>query len=273
MSKKKIIDICHLCGLKKELTLEHIPPEKAFNNYKIYTYEGKQVIQRGDHKFPWDFSDIRGKQSQRGMGNYTLCEDCNNNTGSWYGGRFIDFIFQSYIIFDSNKDKKVINETFYKIYPLAVIKQIISMFFSINSPNFSEVNQDLRKFVLNKNNKYLNHKKYGLFMYFLKGQIHKFIGLSGKLKIEKHLIRTITELATMPLGFVLEINPKPEYKEEYNSFDILCFSNFDLHEARDIHLKIPVLECNTYFPTDYRTRKQVFNDYLTNKIAEIRNKR
>jgi len=273
MSNKRKIGICHICGQNKYLTFEHIPPEKAFNEYKTYIYKGKQVIFRGDHKFPWDFSDIKGKHSQRGFGNFTLCEECNNNTGSWYGGKFIDFIFQSYIIYNSNSNKKFIKETFYNIYPLAIIKQIISMFASINSPDFFEVNQDLRKFVLDKNEKYLNTKKYGLYVYFLKGPLHKFIGLSSRLNINTRLIRVVTELATMPLGFVLEIEPKPIYREEYNNFDILLFSNFNLSDSIDIHLEIPVLECNSYFPTDYRTREEIFNNYLKNKIEEIKNKK
>lgn len=31
---------------------------------------------------------------QAGMGEYTICETCNNTTGAWYGAAYADFAAQ-----------------------------------------------------------------------------------------------------------------------------------------------------------------------------------
>lgn len=48
---------------RKKLSFEHFPPESCFNDGKV---------------------KIANKISQRGIGDYTLCDSCNNNTGKWY---------------------------------------------------------------------------------------------------------------------------------------------------------------------------------------------
>lgn len=61
--------ICRLCGELKEMTFEHIPPRSAFNdNQKLFT-----SIQ--DH-----LDGHRYKKYPRGIGKYSLCQECNNLT-------------------------------------------------------------------------------------------------------------------------------------------------------------------------------------------------
>lgn len=54
--------ICHICLEEKKLSFEHFPPESCLNDGKV---------------------KIANKISQRGIGDYTLCDSCNNNTGRW----------------------------------------------------------------------------------------------------------------------------------------------------------------------------------------------
>ena len=75
---KKEIGYCHICGCYGELSYEHIPPENALNTNKAIIYTGDDVIKR-----------YKGEKSkyicrQQGMGKFSLCENCNNKTGSWY---------------------------------------------------------------------------------------------------------------------------------------------------------------------------------------------
>ncbi len=68
---------CHLCGSYGELSFEHLPPKKAFNNCSVKHYNYFMGITQGNYN---------NQISQKGLGGYTLCKSCNGNTGSWYGG-------------------------------------------------------------------------------------------------------------------------------------------------------------------------------------------
>ena len=70
--------ICHICGKHCKLTFEHIPPRDALNKGPARMMSGDELIKK-----------YRGEQSryrnqQKGMGRYSLCSSCNNNTGQWY---------------------------------------------------------------------------------------------------------------------------------------------------------------------------------------------
>lgn len=76
--KNKVFEICHLCGKEAELSYEHIPPQSSFNKLKAKTYTMEQMM--GRDALPWDISELRYKQNQRGAGKYSLCKKCNNET-------------------------------------------------------------------------------------------------------------------------------------------------------------------------------------------------
>ena len=85
MSKKKILGKCHLCGSYGELTFEHVPPRAAFNNRPVIPMSHDQAFNLRPEESP------KGPIQQRGMGGYTLCSNCNNRTGHWYGSSFVDW--------------------------------------------------------------------------------------------------------------------------------------------------------------------------------------
>ncbi len=72
---------CRICGRNvAELTFEHVAPRAALNNEQTRVYGIDDWMRRGD-----DGLLTAGRVEQRGAGDYTLCADCNNKTGSWYG--------------------------------------------------------------------------------------------------------------------------------------------------------------------------------------------
>jgi len=273
---------CHICGVYGSLTYEHVPPEKAFNNRKVFTIAGSELLKViGLDQFPWDVvknRSVKKIQKQNGIGFYTLCGKCNNNTGGWYGGGFVDFIEQGYLhINERGGYSKIVNGTtetiqFTNVYPLQFIKEIITMFFSVNSPQFSATHTDLKKFVLDKESK-LNSTKYALYIALMKGTIVRYVGTAGILHVkpQSSIIRIVSEISTSPFGFVLEIDPKPD-KILGGSNIIGLAKDYGYNDKTDIHLKIPVLESNTEYPLDYRTRQEVFLTYIQNKFAEIQKK-
>ena len=66
---------CHICGKYGKLSFEHIPPQKALNNNKALVYTGENAIKR------YKGENAKYKNQQQGMGGFTLCDNCNNNTG------------------------------------------------------------------------------------------------------------------------------------------------------------------------------------------------
>src|SRR5215204_1076611 len=149
MGKRTQTGKCHICGKNGELSFEHVPPEKAFNNkaVEIKPFEGG-----------------KGRIQQRGMGAFTLCKKCNNDTGRWYASNFVKFCHMGMEILQrSNGNPKLIY--LYQLYPLRIIKQIITMMFSANSDVFGEKHPDLVKFILNKTRKYLN-PRYRFWLYY-----------------------------------------------------------------------------------------------------------
>ena len=273
MKSKQKEKNCHVCGEKGKLTFEHVPPRKAFNDKKAFFYTGEQLIKSIKAPiFPWKFDGLRYTPSQRGIGGYTLCGKCNNLTGHWYANAFIDFIHFGYkeildFGYNNLKENQIHNFTFKDIYPLKIVKQVITMFCSINSPSLAHTHPDLREFVLNREKKGLDPNKYILNIYVGKGEIARNIGLSGVLNTKTGTSRILSELASPPFGFTLDFNPKIAMKN--TSCDILFFANdFNYTEKKDISLRIPVLETNTKYPGDYRNRKEVLITYLKNKLAK-----
>ena len=109
MSRRaKIFGTCKLCGDPEQLTYEHVPPKAAFNNSKNFyqaTLDELIKIESVDldlakfSKFP--LHSFTKKQG--GIGYFSLCGKCNNDTGSWYGKDFVIWAEQAmYILLKTN---------------------------------------------------------------------------------------------------------------------------------------------------------------------------
>jgi hypothetical protein len=264
--RKRIIGRCHICGKEDELTYEHVPPEKAFNSNKALIYFGKDFL--GSDDFPWDLSGKKYKQLQRGIGFNTLCGKCNNDTGGWYADAFVDFTYKGY---KNSYNKHLLSNnwitiTFPNIYPLKVFKEIIAMFFSVNHEDLSTVHEDPRALVLSKERMGVSSDKYGLYLYFLQGSVARYIGLTGISSFPIGHTRILSELAAPPFGYVLEFRPK----DKTGYCDLTFFANlFNFSDKKTITLDVPIYESNTYIPADYRTKKQILDDYIRNKFLEL----
>ena len=71
-----------------------------------------------------------------------------------------------------------------------------------------------------------------------------------------HNIDLITQhITSFPLGFVLFFDNKPTRISEYT--DITSFADIKADEVCEVEVYIPVYECNTMFPMDYRSRELI----------------
>jgi len=240
--------ICHICGNYGDLTYDHVPPQKAFNDRKFYTASGQDIIGLG----PDEYS--KGKCFQGGIGYYSLCPRCNNVTGSWYGSDFVKWSHEAKeILLKSKGSPKLIYP--YTIYPLRIIKQIVTMFLSATNRGFAEAHPNLTHFVLNKLEKNLP-PKYRFFIYYnLVGKFRK-TGVACLLNLKTGSSSILNEINYPPFGYVITLDSEPPKKF---LVEITHFSHYGYYERKEIWLKLPVLPTYLPYPGDYRTREEIYN--------------
>ena len=252
--KNKVFGICHLCGKEAELSYEHIPPQSSFNKLKAKTYTMEQMM--GRDALPWDISGLRYKQNQRGAGKYSLCKKCNNDTGTWYGEEYMKFhntLAKMVIVKNGIIPNTYATISLKKVRPLPIIKQMLSMFCSINEPGI--IDDDIKEFVLNKSATKIETKKYKLCMYITDSTNIQYAGYTVGGNIPSGEMYCVSEITTFPIGMILYFDPKPNMK--YKGADITAFADCQYDNCYDIDMQIPMYEKNTLFPLDYRSKKEI----------------
>ena len=173
MKKRKIIGTCAICSAEAPLTFEHIPPKSSGNNHSVKLYNGEEVITKCST--PWNFENLKFKIQQKGSGKPSLCQNCNNNTGNWYGQAYID-VSNTFIKFA--RDERVqpregFNLEIPQMRPLEFLKQILSFFSSIQG---SPLSKEISDFILKKEATLPDLGGFRVFMYIHVGTLHKQIG-------------------------------------------------------------------------------------------------
>lgn len=203
---------CHICGCYGKLSYEHIPPLKALNNGKAIIYTGNEALKR-----------YKGEKSkyicrQQGMGKFSLCEDCNNKTGSWYAPQYSAVAID--VAREIHKIKQlshgyVVEQSFHDFPALAFAKQILSMFCSLLP--IKEVQRlGFDKLLLEKKNNKLDRSLYDLRIYLTPPNVGQLmIGPTVVMTMEETgiITRLISDLCAYPFGFILNLTP--EYPVEY----------------------------------------------------------
>ncbi|MBN1902821.1 hypothetical protein JW926_15975 [Candidatus Sumerlaeota bacterium] len=231
--------------MEKELTFEHVPPKKAFNDKPIFLKMMESLLS--------ETKKTKGKTNQRGFGEYTLCKKCNNETGAWYAKSYIDFVYQSFCFLSKLSEPKQ-NQILlpFHIYPLRIIKQIICMFFSVNGNLFCDIHPNLVSFVLNKEKIRL---KCGvkIYCYLTNTTFIKRCGIASMIIQDKGIF-VFSEITYAPLGLIMTIDSKPP---DDRLCDISYFANYEYNYCDTFFLNIPFLPANTPFPIDFRTEKEI----------------
>jgi hypothetical protein len=256
--RKKINGICKICGYYGQLSYEHVPPEKAYNNRKhFYKVEYEKLLKDDIPYLKMSMEDIYtngyATKKQGGIGFYSLCIRCNNNTGTWYGSAFVNWALQGMGILQKANG---LPSLFYpaEFYPLRVIKQIITMFFSINSNSFNIYEPELVKFILNRDRKYLS-RKYRIYCYYnVEGSL-RYLGRSAIGELNNSKIYNVSEITFPPYGFVLTFDSEPP---DVRLTEITHFANYSYDEIIYHYQRFATLP--TYLPNvpgDYRSKNEI----------------
>jgi hypothetical protein len=249
--RKKIFGTCHICGNYRELSFEHVPPRAAFNDKRTIKVTFEDAIGLGPDEI------VKGPIRQRGLGDYTLCIKCNNDTGAWYGGKFVDWCYQAMEILIRSDGKPSLIYMNY-LFPLPILKQIVTMFFSVNGDNFWKANPELVRFVLDRERNHLP-PKYRFYVYYNITGRFRYSGITGQLQVTSILGSgskpiVMSEITYPPFGYVLTFDsPAPDKR----LYEITHFADCKHNEFRVMTLKLPVLPTHLFYPGDYRTREEI----------------
>lgn len=227
------------------LSWEHVPPEKAGNEGRVVNVAGPAAV----HVRPWD--PPRGKIEQRGVGEYTLCPKCNNDTGSWYGDSLVAFSAQAVgVLLRSARPTRALAVP-YLAYPLRVLKQIVTMMFSVTPPSLRVDHPDIVRFVLDKGRRGLP-KPFRVFVYYTTGSATRWVGAAqGRIGTR---VCIMSELTFAPFGYVMTWGTEAPHPDQC---EITSFGAFGYDDFKGVHLALPTLHIESPFPADYRTREQV----------------
>lgn len=252
--RRTVFGLCHVCLEETKLSFEHVPPEKAFNGTRLRSF-GMEDWLKSDGEFP----ATGGKVSQRGVGAYTLCEACNNNTGGWYGREYVKWaigFWSALAQIPQSRSEVVI--TVQKRFPLRFLKQSCTMFFSVNDPkSFATRHSDLVRFVLNRESREFP-RDIDVCLGLYRGPLVRVTGVTGKLDIASGTTELVSEVAYPPFALRLISNSEP--KDRLGS--IAHFGNYGFNDHTDLSLRVVVGEGHTPYPGDYRSKDQVRADRL-----------
>lgn len=231
VNEKQHIGYCSICGKYTNLSFEHIPPEDAFNNHRAKMFSGDEIVKK-----------IKGEkaryfQQQRGTGKYSLCEKCNNNTGSWYAPAYSLMAKATAWTLDNREPLEhgdVLAFSTKSFEALAFIKQVITMFCS-TIPLEQVQRLGFDKYILQKENNSIDSSLFDLRIYLIDTETVPFMTgpctlLLGDISKNEFETVSIAEIGVYPFGFILNFNPEhpinygtsltellgTEYGKEYN---------------------------------------------------------
>ena len=230
--------VCHICGKYGELTFEHIPPKQAFNWQRAKIYNGNEALKRS-----------KGEQAkycnlQQGMGKYSLCQSCNNNTGAWYAQTYCDFAMDVIKSLHKNEPLEhgdVVEFTFRGCCVLHIVKQVVTMFCSLLP--YDEVQRlGFDKLLLEKESNTVNRGLFDLRMYLTSPENGQLMcGPTGVLIKKDKGIETVwvADLCAYPFGFILNLTPEIPVKYGGSIMDMF---NVKYDDKCDFKLSLMYLE-------------------------------
>lgn len=204
------------------------------------------------------------------MGSFSLCQNCNNLTGTWYGNSYVDFAKRMHFLLNKEVpvDYQEIEFVVRKIYPQRIIKQVISIFCSINKDIYDDPRIiTLRKFVLDKDAVSLNKNRYKICMYLNRGGLTKYCGLSVVLHIndmQNITSRCVSGFCAYPLGFLIYFDLEGD--NACLGTDITAFSDYEFDDIADFQITIPIFDNNSWIPEDTRSKAEIEQTIAKNKV-------
>jgi hypothetical protein len=159
----------------------------------------------------------------------------------------------TFIEFAKKVDLNHFGFTMHQFEPARVLKQIISMFISLNGWDFSKNHPELQEYVLDPDINKLP-SRYRLFNYInTEGQLRNCrLAAIGNFTTSRVVVAS--EITFPPLGHVLTIDffDKPQYL-----FDITKFHQYEVNDLVSVDFDVFRLPTHLPFPLDYREKSTI----------------
>jgi hypothetical protein len=241
--KRDKFGVCHICGRQGKLSPEHVPPKAAFNNARMVLYTVESWIAKE--------STPKGRIQQGGINRYTLCAQCNNDTGSWYGSEYVSWakVFMA-LLPQVPRSVPEIVVVLQEVYPLRFLKQVVTCFFSLfPDDGLAQGNPDLVKFVLDRQSKKLP-SVCAFYLSLYRGPKLRQSPISGLINLGTREMAVFSEIAHPPFALVMthETNFKRALK-------ITNFALYDYDEKTNLILGLKVGEGHSPYPGDYHVQE------------------
>ena len=259
-----IVGTCALCDAQNvKLTIEHIFPGVKRRHTKPFRVKLKDpiFIPTTGKPQPRNFQELRRDDlvithEQGGPRKYSLCEKCNNTTGSWYGNAYIEWKKQWEQIANANLIHNVQSiEGEITFNPLRLLKQIVSCFISVDysnhkgdlskEDNLRNLQPKLFDFVLDRGMR-CGFNDLRVFVHLLRkntrqgfytGRITTFDTIQNKV-IYPYTISLIDDHVQYSLIF----DTNTQYEPKYNSRQILDISKYSVYQDQEITKKLRIQE-------------------------------
>lgn len=254
---------CRLCGKHGALSFEHVPPKSAFNDRPVVRAKFEEAMRSAPG------APLRGKTEQRGAGAFTLCRDCNSMTGSLYAPYFADWCHRGMDILRQAPGRSPRLAYPMWLSPLGVIKQILTMFFSLNAPTLQAAHPELVRFVFNRHTKGL-HPRYRIFTYFAATNHLRYFGLTVASNFTTGRMTSMTEVCFPPFGYVMTLDSLPP---DPRLCEITHFAWEQYGVYRQLAVRMPALPTVARLPGDYRTLAEVEATHQENQEWERTHRR
>jgi hypothetical protein len=256
------VGICCICGCSGPLSFEHVPPRKAYNDQRVFEASIQHLVANR-----WDGQQrpLQGTWVQGGTGKETLCEQCNNDTGAWYGSAYVSWARQGMRLLHASGGTLKLAYP-YTIFPLRIVKQIVVMFFSACGPAFHKRYPDLVRFILDRSARNIPHnlRIYAYMVDLEKSAGFRQSGATGVVNFGRSTEPNMfAEIAFAPFGFILALRGNAPRTD---LCDITYLAEEPYHRKETWFLKMPVLPIVTWLPGDFRTKEQVEKDVMSNEV-------
>jgi len=245
---------CAICGEVKDLTFEHIPPRRAYNDRTVSVLRGDKALNRRLDEV------VQGQLQQRGSGAWITCADCNAKSGRWYVREYAQWVERGVDVLsklgdadaqDARTDPRIIAVPFEGVRPLLFLKQVVYMILAVNGAGFSTAHPDLRRFVLNRDATGMSDACH-FYLALTWGPGSRFVGITGA--GGRNGVSLLSEVAFPPFSCVMCL------EQPWHGLpvcDISEFARFTCTETTDIVMPLLLGFTHLVLPSDYRSRASI----------------